>query len=272
MEETVICKMNLMPLVGTQNRNVIKISVEADNKGKGESLVILTKDESVEEIIKSIQEKITKPLLGKSFLSQTRLDKWLIDLDGTFDRSVFGKKVIFGVSEAICKLGAKSLGLPLYMYLGGISGRNIPYPIVKLPNEQIVLMQDIYPFSARMKLKHEIEAIFEEEKTITEIVNDLKLYEVSLEQVSMQETSRNSNVVVIDKADFSTISELIVHTKHTKMKGNRVVLKSDDETEDCFIADFSVGLNLSYVDFGDVISFGHLIKYNRLMEIEAQLV
>ncbi len=74
----------------------------------------------------NVNEKIAPALIGMDVTDQRRIDKTMIGLDGTRQKSVLGGNAILGVSMAAARAGALALGLPLYRYLGGLGVTRIP--------------------------------------------------------------------------------------------------------------------------------------------------
>jgi len=68
------------------------------------------------------------------FRSQVAIDELMIELDGTPNKSNLGANAILGVSLAVAKAAAESLGLPLYRYIGGTSARELPVPMMNILN------------------------------------------------------------------------------------------------------------------------------------------
>ncbi len=87
-------------------------------------------------VLKAVQHvsAIEKALLGQDALNQSAIDKIMLDLDGTDDKSNLGANAILGVSMAIARAGAASVGLPLFKYLGGIGARILPVPMMNVLN------------------------------------------------------------------------------------------------------------------------------------------
>ena len=73
---------------------------------------------SVYKAVKNVTEVIAPVLIGKNALLQSKIDKRMIELDGTEDKSKLGANAILGVSLACAKAGAAFYNLPLYKYLG----------------------------------------------------------------------------------------------------------------------------------------------------------
>jgi enolase len=81
-----------------------------------------------------VNDTIRPELLGTDPLDQVSLDRLLIDLDGTDNKSKLGANALLGVSLAVAHAAAESTGLPLYRYLGGAGARTLPVPLVNILN------------------------------------------------------------------------------------------------------------------------------------------
>ena len=84
--------------------------------------------------VRHINETIRPELLGIDAIDQVSLDRLLIDLDGTENKSKLGANALLGVSLAVAHAAAESVGLPLYRYLGGAGARTTPVPLVNILN------------------------------------------------------------------------------------------------------------------------------------------
>ncbi len=85
---------------------------------------------AVDNVIKKIAPELTK----REFGSQKELDYFLIDLDGTENKSVLGANAILGVSMAYVRASAESACVPLYQYLGGVNANLLPVPCMNVIN------------------------------------------------------------------------------------------------------------------------------------------
>ncbi|MGI8998594.1 MAG: phosphopyruvate hydratase [Candidatus Limnocylindria bacterium] len=81
-----------------------------------------------------INESIRPELLGIEAVDQVSLDRLLIDLDGSENKSKLGANALLGVSLAVAHAAADAVGLPLYRYLGGAGARTLPVPLVNILN------------------------------------------------------------------------------------------------------------------------------------------
>ena len=88
----------------------------------------------VETAVKNVNTLIAKALIGQDALNQPLIDKTIIELDGTKDKSRLGANATLGVSMAVAKAAAQASGLPLYRYLGGSGARILPVPMFNILN------------------------------------------------------------------------------------------------------------------------------------------
>ena len=89
---------------------------------------------SVEKADFNVNTIINNKLIGEDVFNQNQIDNKLIQLDGTKNKANLGANAILGVSLACCDAAAKSLKTPLYKYIGGISGTNLPVPMMNILN------------------------------------------------------------------------------------------------------------------------------------------
>lgn len=86
------------------------------------------------QAVENINTVIARELGGHEASRQPEIDDRLIELDGTPNKSNLGANAILAVSMAVCRAAARSAGLPLYRYLGGISARVLPVPMMNVLN------------------------------------------------------------------------------------------------------------------------------------------
>ncbi len=84
--------------------------------------------------VDNVNEVIAEEIIGMEALDQAGIDKALVELDGTENKSRLGANAILGVSLAVAYAAADSLGLPLYRYIGGIRARELPVPMMNVIN------------------------------------------------------------------------------------------------------------------------------------------
>ncbi len=88
----------------------------------------------VMKAVENVNIKIAEELLGNSVFEQNLIDQRMIELDGTPNKSNLGANAILGVSLAVAKAAANELGMPLYRYVGGVSGNTLPVPMMNIIN------------------------------------------------------------------------------------------------------------------------------------------
>ncbi len=84
--------------------------------------------------VQHINTEISEAVLGLDASEQAFLDKTLIDLDGTDNKGRLGANAILAVSMAVARAAAEESGLPLYRYLGGMGGVQLPVPMMNVIN------------------------------------------------------------------------------------------------------------------------------------------
>ena len=84
--------------------------------------------------VKNVNTEIAECLVGMNVLDQTAIDKALIALDGTPNKTKLGANAILGASLACAKAAAESLGTSLYNYIGGVNAKVLPVPMMNILN------------------------------------------------------------------------------------------------------------------------------------------
>jgi len=84
--------------------------------------------------VDNVNEKIADEIINLDACDQVEIDQLLIALDGTPNKAVLGANAILGVSLAVAKAAAETLGLPLYRYIGGVNARTLPVPMMNILN------------------------------------------------------------------------------------------------------------------------------------------
>jgi enolase len=110
--------------------------------GEHEALELRDKDKTrylgkgVTKAVDNVNEIIAPELFKNDLdaLNQVELDKFLIELDGTEDKSRLGANALLGVSLATCKAAAVYCDLPLYQYIGGVNSKILPVPQMNILN------------------------------------------------------------------------------------------------------------------------------------------
>ena len=130
--------------------------------------------------VENVNKKVAPQLIGMDVMDQVGIDKALLKLDGTENKSKIGANATTAVSVAVAKAAANFLGLPLYRYLGGAFARELPVPLLNIINggkhaDNNVDLQEfmIVPFGApnfREALRYAAETF----QVLKDILNKLK--------------------------------------------------------------------------------------------------
>lgn len=139
----------------------------------------------VKRAVENINLRIAPNLVGVNILEQAEIDRIMLELDGTADKSNLGANAILGVSMAVAKAAAKVVKLPLYQYLGGVNARKLPVPMMNVLNggrhaDNPLDVQEfmIMPIGAKTyqealqmgtEIYHVLKNILKEEKMITAV-------------------------------------------------------------------------------------------------------
>ena len=108
--------------------------------GESEALELRDGDKSrylgkgVLKAVKNVNEVIAPAVLGLEATEQNKLDALLLKLDGTPFKKNLGANATLGVSLAVARAAAQSLGLPLYRYIGGVNAKTLPVPCMNVIN------------------------------------------------------------------------------------------------------------------------------------------
>ncbi len=108
--------------------------------GENEAVELRDNDSSrylgkgVLKAVENVETQILEKIIGLDAYDQYEIDRTLIELDNSNNKSSLGANAILGVSIANAKAAANSLGLPLYRYLGGVNARILPVPMMNILN------------------------------------------------------------------------------------------------------------------------------------------
>ena len=105
---------------------------EANEKRDGDKSRYMGK--GVLEAVAAVNGEIAEELVGYDALEQVGIDRTMIELDGTPNKSRLGANAILGVSLAVAKAAAEATGQPLFRYVGGTSARVLPVPMMNIIN------------------------------------------------------------------------------------------------------------------------------------------
>lgn len=108
--------------------------------GKAEAVELRDNDENryfgkgVQNAVYNVNKKIAPKLENMNVYNQVEIDRKLNKLDGTENKEILGANAILGVSLAVAKAAASSLGMSLYNYIGGVNARILPMPMMNILN------------------------------------------------------------------------------------------------------------------------------------------
>ena len=86
------------------------------------------------DAVKNVNKKIAPSLVGVSACNQSEIDRIMIELDGSENKSKLGANAILAVSMACAKAAANSYHMPLYKYIGGVTAKKLPVPMMNILN------------------------------------------------------------------------------------------------------------------------------------------
>ena len=84
--------------------------------------------------VENVNGEIAEAMLGLNAMDQASIDKMLIEIDGTPNKTRLGANAILGVSLACARAAAEALGMPLYSYIGGCNAKTLPVPMMNVLN------------------------------------------------------------------------------------------------------------------------------------------
>ena len=88
----------------------------------------------VRRAVEHVNDRIIREILGMNVLEQAKLDRMLLELDGTDNKINLGANAMLGVSLAAARAAADALEIPLYQYLGGVNAKQMPVPMMNILN------------------------------------------------------------------------------------------------------------------------------------------
>ena len=84
--------------------------------------------------VENVEQELGPALAGRDASEQAAIDRLLLDLDGTLNKSRLGANALLGASLAVAKAAALEAGVPLFRYLGGDAARVLPVPLMNVVN------------------------------------------------------------------------------------------------------------------------------------------
>jgi enolase len=125
----------------TENGHIGRAAVPSGaSTGKHEAVELRDNDKSVYmgkgvlQAVNNVNDIIAEELIGYSIYEQNLIDRVLIQLDGTPNKSKLGANAILGVSLAVAKAAAKEAKMSLFRYIGGVNANTLPVPLMNILN------------------------------------------------------------------------------------------------------------------------------------------
>tara|TARA_B100001109_G_C18864259_1_gene475994 strand:+ start:165 stop:1433 length:1269 start_codon:yes stop_codon:yes gene_type:complete len=84
--------------------------------------------------VQNVNQTLNEELNGVNVFDQTGVDRFMIELDGTENKSNLGANAMLGVSLAVARAAAEEIGMPLYRYIGGVNANTLPVPMMNILN------------------------------------------------------------------------------------------------------------------------------------------
>ncbi|UGS24148.1 phosphopyruvate hydratase [Flavobacterium channae] len=149
---SIIIKVHARQILDSRGNPTVEVDVITDNgilgraavpsgASTGEHEAVELRDggksymgKGVLKAVENVNAKIAEAVVGLSVFEQNLIDKTMIELDGTANKSNLGANAILGVSLAVAKAAANELGMPLYRYVGGVSANTLPVPMMNIIN------------------------------------------------------------------------------------------------------------------------------------------
>jgi len=153
MTKAMISSIRAMEILDSRGNPTVRVFIELDDgthsvasvpsgasTGENEAIELRDGDtgryagKGVLQAVANVNEKFGPSLVGMEVYQQSLIDRTMIDLDGTPNKSKFGANSILGISMAVARAAAVSSGIPLYQYLGGAGARRLTVPCMNIIN------------------------------------------------------------------------------------------------------------------------------------------
>ncbi|KAF9291803.1 hypothetical protein BGZ68_002182 [Mortierella alpina] len=226
--------------------------------------------------VKNVNEHLGPALIKANIdvQDQAAVDNFLIQLDGTANKSKYGANAILGVSMAVLKAGAAAKGVPLYRHIADLAGHGGKKIVMPVPAFNVInggshagnklAMQEF------MILPTGASSFAEAMKIGSEVYHSLKA--VIKKKYGQDATNKACNALLLKVNQIGTITESIRAAVLSQQSGWGVMVSHrSGETEDFTIADIVVGLRTGQIKTGAPCRSERLAKYNQLLRIEEEL-
>ncbi|HEN47585.1 MAG TPA: phosphopyruvate hydratase, partial [Mizugakiibacter sp.] len=148
-----ISSIRAMEILDSRGNPTVRVFVELDDgtssvasvpsgasTGENEAIELRDGDTSryagkgVLQAVANVNDQLGPQLIGMNVHQQPLIDRAMVNLDGTANKSKLGANAILGVSMAVARAAALSSGIPLYQYLGGVGARRLTVPCMNIIN------------------------------------------------------------------------------------------------------------------------------------------
>ena len=148
-----ICEVNALEILDSRGNPTVQVEVVTADGSNGVAMVpsgastgsfeaVELRDgdkaryngKGVLKAVANVNELVAPKLIGMNVYDQPLIDKTLIEIDGTENKGKLGANATLGVSLAVAKAAANSLGMELYNYIGGVNAKTLPVPMMNVLN------------------------------------------------------------------------------------------------------------------------------------------
>ena len=274
-----VTQIQLLGCLDAFGNDAIKVFVETDDFHSHSAILPCCKEEGVisENWLLQLNQAILREIKGCQIFRQNEIDNRLQELYRNNENKMLLKECLLGVSMAVTRIASCASHRELFEYLGGISGRHLPALCFFDSNGEFWCTKE------KDSLKHVIKKcrevcrqleVLEKNNALEDIQHLCQKNELDIEFFSTEKENKVwEKLQWIEPFDFCSVSAIIQDIREAKAYGKIPILKGElFSTEDSYLADLAVGLNLKLVSFGMPFIGANHIKYNRLIEIESRFV
>ena len=129
-----IDEVRALEVLDSRGNPTVQVEVVLEDGSQGVALVPSGASTGSFEAVENVNTIIRDKIIGMNAYDQIGLDRTLIELDGTENKGKLGANATLGVSLAVARAAASSLGMELYNYIGGINAKVLPTPMMNIMN------------------------------------------------------------------------------------------------------------------------------------------
>ncbi len=223
----------------------------------------------VSKAVNNINTVIADKIKGMDASDIYAIDRAMIEADGTKDKSNLGANAILAVSIACACAAAKALKLPLYQFLGGKNANRLPVPMMNILNGGAHAANNI-DVQEFMIMPVAAESFKEGLRQCSEVFHTLKAL---LKDKGLATSVGDEGGFAPNLSGEKEAIEFILEAIKMAHRAGYTAISShrSGETENTFIADLAVALNMGKIKTGAPSRSERVAKYNRLLRIEESL-